>query len=414
MEIMLQICDRLDSVSLYRITLVSGQFRQISTHAPWLWDVIVLDPHVKFDSALLHSLLCFLVKFRLHFRVRSARFDRHPTIDLATLESFLQYLPRLKHLSVVQCPQIDCWQILRLLKTAAKNNASGAGAEDEDEDEDGGFSTVSPKQMKSRAASGSFLRELCRLELRGSFPSERNHKSYGHEMYCYGEIKQTLLSFSFYDDDRPQGLSENHYALYQFWLLLRSRMLTVVRDSSDRNSTSNDHQPFRPSWLPDTLLRFIHLTETEDPSAPVKMDIEPCQLCYKNVAVSGNTPCRICGAVTPIACVQCMCLQCSAVLCWACYRQCCHLSTRTAADQHQHQQQQQPTPWRVIRCHQCDLSRRVCGDPACVDPLLTPTKRRKKWYCGACREQHRNERWKARPRFLRHSSYPNQLLRWDD
>ncbi|KAI8084814.1 uncharacterized protein BX664DRAFT_337855 [Halteromyces radiatus] len=228
------------------------------------------------------------------------------------------------------------------------------------------------------------LQHLTQLDIEGAFPSERSYKSYGHEMYCFGEIKKVLLQFGKKENNesidaataQQQQLSEGHYALYQFWLLLRSHMLRgdglllqqdqpQDNDHRERVASLDPHQQhsrqqidlrrdFRPAWLPDSLVQFIQITEQDDPSSSVKIDLIACPLCSRNVASSSSglasrsttttktcidrVPCHVCQNLTPMVCAQCRCHACHAVLCRRCHQ--LHQSRLRQSQQRQRQQQQ--------------------------------------------------------------------------
>lgn len=374
-EIILQVALHLDILTLYHLSLVSRKYRNILARASRLWYFIHIDPCLPFDSRLLHSALCFLVTFQRNTRIRSARFD-HAPIEDSTLESILFYLPNLTHLSLIECPRIDCWKILRILKIATPSNR--------------------------------FLQHLTRLEIRGNFPSERGYRTFAMEMYCYGEIKRILSGLRNDGKSVMHELSETQYSLYQFWLVLRSRL---------------EQADFRPVWLPDAVSQFIRLTE-ETTSSTVQVDLQPCPLCYRNVATADQyRSCKVCGIPAPSICSQCMCLQCGDMLCFKCNKQLHNNGggrpegpTReamavVAAVATATSPQRDIIPWRVIQCRRCHISRRVCGSPGCQAPFLAADKRFGRWYCSPCKEHRKGDRWKLKSRLLyRREQSPSLLM----
>ncbi|KAI9251839.1 hypothetical protein BDA99DRAFT_521314 [Phascolomyces articulosus] len=436
-EITLEIFNHLDTLTLYQLTLVSRKYRNILIQQPKIWDPFILDPqqhrcmNAKEDY-ILNSLLLFLTKSQLHLTIRSACFDG-TLIDITKLEKILRHLPYVTQLSIAHCNNINCYQILHLLKSSSKNRPTGNNSNNNDNNNDNEDDHDENESMISISGSHTglapFLYHLEQIYMQGLFPSERGHKSYALEMLTYGMIKKCLLGRSCRD------LSESHYALYQFWLLLRSRMLLIAGE--------ND---FRPPWLPDELVQFIQLTEENEEQdqqqdqqqqRPI-VDITPCHLCHKNVAATGSAVCKICGVSTPKSCAQCMCLQCGHILCLTCYRQFCggggnnntmagHGNNHNGRENINHPSQALlplsataaaaliavatttsgqrlhcGMPWQIVRCRQCHLSRRVCGSIACQKPFMTSERRMvDKWFCASCKEKRRNDRWKAKARLLR-------------
>ncbi|KAI8140081.1 hypothetical protein BJV82DRAFT_623842 [Fennellomyces sp. T-0311] len=405
-EVALEIYAHLDAVTLYQLTLVSREYRHTLIQHGSIWNPLVFDPHIPFDGKLLDSIVYFLVSFQLHLRISSARFDG-TAIEASELEMVLRRLPYVSELSVAQCTRIDCYQVLNMLKSARART-----------DNDSVISA------SSQTGQAPFLHHLSIVHMRGLFPSERGVKSYAQELYVYGSIKKLLLR------QRHNDLSESHYALYQFWVILRSRMMLIAGD--------ND---FRPPWLPDELVHFIETTEQQDEYRPIA-DIEPCHLCHKNVTSIGSAVCKICGVSTPKSCAQCQCLQCANILCLKCYRQFCggNTSVNHAGQENERNAALLPLsataaaalvamatttsgprpycgmPWQMVRCRRCHISRRVCGSSACQKPFLTSERRlSEKWYCSSCKEKRRNDRWKARTRLLRRTTRPNDdFIQWND
>ncbi|CAO3598269.1 unnamed protein product [Absidia cylindrospora] len=279
------------------------------------------------------------------------------------------------------------------------------------------------------------LKHLTRLDMEGAFPSERSYKSHTHEMYCFGEIKKALLQLGQHQGDDEnmaptyQQLSEAHYALYQFWLLLRSHMLRWDGSGQETNDNQQQqqqqqqqHDPppprgrqwqdFRPPWLPDTLVQFIQITEQDQPSSPVKIDLAPCPLCHRNVApppCEQQPLCYACQVPTPMVCAQCRCHSCHAVLCPRChhthqarFRQSTHndessphqqasaegtrgISTDTTQQQNTTKIASLLSSWRTLHCQQCHLPRRICGQPLCSTQLENSKHHR--WTCTSCQQQ---------------------------
>ncbi|ORZ17716.1 hypothetical protein BCR42DRAFT_412360 [Absidia repens] len=285
------------------------------------------------------------------------------------------------------------------------------------------------------------LKHLTRLDMEGAFPSERSYKSHTHEMYCFGEIKKALLQLGQHQDGDEnmapiyQQLSEAHYALYQFWLLLRSHMLRwddSGQETNDNEQQQRDHprgrqwQDFRPPWLPDTLVQFIQITEQDHPSSSVKIDLAPCPLCHRNVApppCQRRSLCYACQAPTPMVCAQCRCHSCHAVLCPRCHHTHQVRFRQSTQNESLHQQafaagttitpintnttQQDTTKiasllssWRTLHCQQCHLPRRICGQPSCSTQLENSKHHR--WTCTSCQQQQQWARQrKVPPRFFK-------------
>ena len=443
-EIVLEIFKHLDTVTLYQLTLVSRGYRNMLIEKSNIWNPLVFEPqNIIFNNDdgnnisnnALNSILLFLTKFQLHLNIRSARFDG-TSIDITKLEKVLRHLPYITSLSIAHCDNIDCYQVLHLLKSSAKNKTSTHRIDSNNnnnsyyrDDEDDNSDDTDDESIISIASSHTgltpFLHHLSEIYMQGLFPSERGHKSYALEMLTYGMIKKLLLRLSCRD------LSESQYALYQFWLLLRSRMLLIAGETY-----------FRPPWLPDELVQFIRVTEGEQETRSPIADIRPCHLCHKNVAATGSAACKICGVSTPKSCAQCMCFQCGHILCLTCYRRFCgggnnnnnsnntgmghggynvgHNSNNTSqqallplsataaaalvavATTTNGQRPRCGLPWQIVRCRQCHLSRRVCGSAACQKPFMTSERRMvDKWYCAPCKEKRRNDRWKNKTRLLR-------------
>ncbi|KAI7858867.1 hypothetical protein BDC45DRAFT_285314 [Circinella umbellata] len=435
-EVVLEIFKHLDTVTLYQLTLVSRDYRNTLIQQSNIWNPLVFEPqNITFNN--INSILLFLTKFQLHLNIRFALFDR-TSINIAILEKVLRQLPYITSLSIAHCNNIDCYQILNLLKSSAKNNTHAHNNNNEDDDNYENHESIISIRS-SHTEPTPFLQHLSQIYMQGLFPSERGHKSYALEMLTYGMIKKLLLKLPCRD------LSESHYALYQFWLLLRSRMLLIAGETD-----------FRPPWLPDELVQFIQVTEGEQQQETLNpiADITPCHLCHKNVAAIGSAACKICGVSTPKSCAQCTCLQCGHILCLTCYRRFCggggnnnntgigHGGHNVGHNNNNTTQQallplsataaaalvavatttngQRPPcglPWQIVRCRQCHLSRRVCGSITCQKPFMTSERRMvDKWFCAPCKEKKRNERWKSKARLLRRNvnRSGDDYIRWND
>ncbi|ORZ00145.1 hypothetical protein BCR43DRAFT_484744 [Syncephalastrum racemosum] len=319
-EVAILMFDYLDSLTLCQLTQVCSASRQLLIQYLCLWRNITVHPS-SFSNRHLRRLVGFLVAHDLNINVQQVSLDRTP-VDPSTLQLLIRFCPNLTSLSLKHCPRLDCWQILLSLKTAHKQRR---------------------------------LQHLTSLRIQGAFPSERSHTSYAHEMYCYGEIKKILLHPS-------SQLSESHYALYQFWLMLRSRML-------QQQQALEQPVIFRPGWLPEALADFILLTEQDNDTASVQLDVGHCLLCHKHVSPKSTQACLRCTAPTSRTCAQCACQFCQSVLCAPCFR----------AD-----------PLPVLRCSDCHLTRRQCL--ACRPHLSTIDA---DWRCVQCVQQtKRRPRWK--------------------
>ncbi|KAI8336657.1 hypothetical protein BC941DRAFT_427679 [Chlamydoabsidia padenii] len=503
-ELLQDIFTRLDCLTLYQLSLTCHAFRQLLQKTPtsrngfFLWRTLKVESlWTNHQEAMgLYQLVCFLVMGGIHDQVDSLILDGCVFIDSPLLNTVIRAFPVLSRLSLVHCPQIDCWKILHMLKASINDNHRAQHQTGKHQTmiqqqsstaaflkalkkvrepppetillnkTDNTNSTETSSNTSLEAGTTLFgltndnhhqssskldipfslpcLKYLTRLDIEGAFPSERSHKSYGHEMYCFGEIKRALLQLGDNDNDGShiettdyQQLSEGHYALYQFWLLLRSHMLRW-----DEQQQVDHQNEFRPPWLPETLVQFIRITEQTDFSSSIKIDLAPCPLCHRNVATTDHntTSCFTCHAPTMKVCAQCRCHSCQAVLCTR-----CHHIQRTQFRQTPFQQQQQQqqdlvtirpsvtagvttaiasttavtvatmvteqshhqdltllSSWRIIRCQHCHLPRRTCGQPSCVFE-----NKQQRWTCNTCQQQRwgKHSRISLSPRLFKKSRH---------
>lgn len=446
MELVQDVCTRLDCLALYQVSRTCRAFRHLlqkkpaSRHSFFLWRTLTvvhnqdtLNSTNKSDDASrgnLYRLVCFLIMCGLQSQVDVLMLDGCSFLDSPLLDTLIRAFGTSTRLSLVRCPQIDCWQILHLLKSAIKSNQHYSDQRNDTIPSNQLLAALKKIRQPPSPKSGLLhkadvtetntatlfslttetpssplpcLQHLVQLDIEGAFPSERSYKSYGHEMYCFGEIRRALLQLGHKDNsnddsssnnDGYQQLSEGHYALYQFWLLLRSHMLRWdEEDGGERARTTDLHPP----WLPDTLVQFIQITEqdTKDPSSSlIQLDLAPCPLCHRNVATTGRpSSCSTCHAPVMMVCAQCRCHSCHAVLCTH-----CHHTQQTRS-------RQQPAStipvtedlalWRVIRCQQCHLPRRTCG------PCESKHHR---WICTTC-QQRCHRKLSLSPRLFKKSRH---------
>ncbi|CDH48968.1 predicted protein [Lichtheimia corymbifera JMRC:FSU:9682] len=381
-ELTLEIFVHLDSLSLYRVTQTSLRYRHTISRCINLWTCLWFDPTLPLERRDLYRMLCFLVEHHgLHEQVRGARFDRC-TIDSTTLERVLRYLPRLSTLSVVGCPQLDCFQFLSILRhTTAPLGPMNY--------------SLPPSRM---LPSGPLLQHLTRLEIRGLFPSERGIMSYAHEIYCYTSIRRLLAKNNNAARQRARRISRRRHLQARVLEGFEEEEDDVIMDDEDEDEDDEDddllmyhqfwlllQQPlFRASpellVLPSTAATFSALssithsaittttTTTTTTSSTVnsikngrnvgnngnqrrsiEMDVQPCSHCHRNVTQPTPASCTVCGDPTLTPCAQCMCYHCRRILCRSCFR------LRRG--------------WRVLRCHKCQLARRVCSDTECITSL---------------------------------------------
>ncbi|KAI9489178.1 hypothetical protein BDB00DRAFT_791316 [Zychaea mexicana] len=238
-EVALEAFARLDSATLYQLTLVSRGYRHLLAHheASRCWNALVFEPHIPLDDARINSMMRFLTKFQLHMYTRSAHFDG-TTIDVTRLEKILRHLPYITQLSITHCPNLDCYQVLQLLKSSAKNTSFV--------DNNSIISTSS-----SHTGLAPFLQHLEQLYMQGLFPSERGQKSYAHEMYAYAGD----------GDFRPPWLPDE---LVQFIQVIEEQQ-NLPSEENGSNNNNNSNRQRRPI-----------------------ADVEPCHLCHKNVASTGS------------------------------------------------------------------------------------------------------------------------------
>ncbi|CAO3637488.1 unnamed protein product [Cunninghamella blakesleeana] len=560
-EILHDIFTHLDGLSLYQLTRVSSYLRyQLQTYSSHLWSDLFIDPNLilfQQDARYFYQCLCFLISFQLHLKVFFLSINHCFYLDQVLLDILIHSFPNLISLSMKQASQIDCWQLLHLLRSIHQKNqqlleqqqnfsssSSSSSSFNKNRSNYIVSSTLLLKSLKkmnhpqlkvslfnksfipdtiipsitstpssnydntninqqennhsSSPPSSSLkfkfyqnqnhqdrqdhqdlqyqlypcLQYLRKLDIQGAFPSERSYQPYGHEMYCFGEIKKILLQFGHQGKNNTnkndlsssihqQQLTEGHYALYQFWLLLRSRVLRRDTNNNNNNNNNNNQQynnnhnnnnaeveeDFRPPWLPETLIQFIQITEHDHPASKVKIDLAPCRLCHRNVTLSSSSSsssstikCQSCQSpTTTTTCHQCKCVSCDAVLCIRCYRR-HHLLSREAqmrqqqnnlnisspsptpsldnnnnennnenenhrpfiltnsSDTNHHhnnnrngndQQIQRLTSWKVLRCFQCNFSRRTCGQSSCNSSSTSQdgNKESKNWYCHTCQQK---------------------------
>ncbi|CAO3648708.1 unnamed protein product [Cunninghamella echinulata] len=548
-EILHHIFTHLDNLSLYQLTLTSSSIRyQLQSYSSTLWRNFLVDPSfLLYDATVFYQCLYFLIHSQLNLRITCLTINQCPYLDHALLNIIIHAFPYLNSLSIKHATQIDCWQLLHLLrvthqknqqyintitttiipssdyllKTLKKmnhpqlklsllnksnipdtiiptlsstlsnfnhhNNNSTINHPHHQQQKERNNPFYEKEDMNQHQILYPCLQYLTKLDIQGAFPSERSYKSYGHEMYCFGELKKILLQFGHLEEKNKhkiistssssvylqQQLREGHYALYQFWLLLRSR--TLRWDNNDNNNShghnenhqehdlDQEEQDFRPPWLPETVIHFIQITEQDHPKSMVQLDLMPCRLCHRNVTTTTTSliKCQSCQSPTSMVCHQCKCLSCDAVLCKRCYR-------RHQSISRQPQQQQQnvmmnsssssstsrpPTTttltmnplnnnnnnsssesgnirnnnnysvnnnlnnnrgsnntknkqqlallssWKTLRCHQCHLPRRTCGQPSCIHLF---DKKTDHWFCTSC-QQKRSKSYKSPSRFFKRS-----------
>ncbi|KAI7874222.1 hypothetical protein K492DRAFT_240935 [Lichtheimia hyalospora FSU 10163] len=217
-ELTLEILVHLDSLSLYRVSQIASRYRHMISRCIYLWTWLWLDPTLPLERRDLYRMLCFLVEHDgLHEQIRGARFDRC-TIDSTTLERVLRYLPRLSTLSVVACPQLDCFQLLSILR----HTTAPVGPMNY---------SLPPSRLLS---SGPLLQHLTRLEIRGLFPSERGIMSYAHEIYCYTSIRRLLAKNNNAARQRAHRISRRRH--------FRARVLEGFEEEEDDVMMDNEEE----------------------------------------------------------------------------------------------------------------------------------------------------------------------------
>ncbi|KAI9306275.1 hypothetical protein BJ944DRAFT_263827 [Cunninghamella echinulata] len=563
-EILHHIFTHLDNLSLYQLTLTSSAIRyQLQSYSSTLWRNFLVDPSLLlYDATIFYQCLYFLIHSQLHLHITCLTINQCPYLDHALLNIIIHAFPYLNSLSIKHATQIDCWQLLHLLRATHQKNQQHINIMTTTTtipssdyllktlkkmnhprlklsllNKSSIPDTIIPnlssslsnfnhihqhtptinhphsphyqqkernnffhekEEMSQHQILYPCLQYLTKLDIQGAFPSERSYKSYGHEMYCFGELKKILLQFGHLEEKNKhkiisttsssiylqQQLSEGHYALYQFWLLLRSRMLRW--DSNDNNNNSHDRNEnyqehdldqeeleFRPPWLPETLIHFIQITEQDHPKSMVQLDLIPCRLCHRNVTTTTTSliKCQSCQSPTSMVCHQCKCLSCDSVLCKKCYRRHQSISRQPQLQQQQNmmmnsfpssstshppttttravnssinnnnnnnsnsssssgssesgsnwndnnhnmnnnsdnnrnnnntknkQQLELLSSWKTLRCHQCHLPRRTCGQPSCIHLL---DKKTDHWFCASC-QQKRSKSYKSPSRFFKRS-----------
>lgn len=373
-ELTLEIFVHLDSLSLYRVTQTSMRYRHMISRCIHLWTWLWFDPNLPLDCHDLYRMLCFLVEHDgLHEHILSARFDRC-TIDSTTLERVLRYLPRLSTLSVVGCPNLDCFQFLSILRhTTAPMGPMNY--------------SLPPSRLLS---SGPLLQHLTRLEIRGLFPSERGVMSYAHEIYCYTSIRRLLAKNNnaarqrahrisrrrhfrarvleeedevILDDDEEEDEEEDEeddlLLYHQFWLLLQQPLFRASPELLVLPSTAATFSALSSithSAITTTTTSTVnsnkngrHVGSNSNRRKSIEMDVQPCSHCHRNVTQPTPASCTACGDPTLTPCAQCMCYHCRRILCRSCFR------LRRG--------------WRVLRCQKCQLARRVCENTECITSL---------------------------------------------